>query len=237
MSKSLALRAHETEHAPLPAGDEERFAGWGVMGMPFHSGHVLAFRRFPASSIGPGYSAVWHRDPAGRWQMWQTVEPDLACPRYFSDALERSHVHGIDVAWDGPGGVTIRIPGVLKWTLDVRQTMATRVMNSAMGLVPESAWRAPWVLRLMGPVAGAVLRLGRVGLVGRTPNGQRFRTGPNRIWIVRDATATLHGRDLGPSGPLPQQGRLGDFWIPQRGVVAMGRSWFDLDGGVELGTT
>lgn len=227
MGTSLARRATDSERAPLPGGDEERFAGWGVMGLPFRSGDILAFRRFPASSIGPGYSAVWHRDPAGAWQMWQTVQPDLACPRYFSAAIERSHVSDIEVAWNDPGSVTIRIPGVLEWVLDVRPTIATRVMNTVMALLPEAAWRSPSVLRLMGPVAGAVLRLGRVALVGRTPNGQRFRTGPNRIWTVHDTVARLHGQDLGPLGPLPTQGRLGDFWIPQRGVVAMGRSWFD----------
>lgn len=100
-------------------------------------------------------------------------------------------------------------------------------MNSVMALLPEWAWRSPRVLRFMGPIAGAVLRLGHVALIGRTPNGQRFRAGPNRIWTVRAATATLHGQDLGRPGPLPEQGRLGDFWIPQRGVVALGRSWFD----------
>jgi hypothetical protein len=39
----------------------ERFAGYGVMGLPFRSGHYLALRHFPASSIGPGFRAVWHR--------------------------------------------------------------------------------------------------------------------------------------------------------------------------------
>lgn len=235
MSMSLEARAIESEHASLPRGDEERFAGWGVMGMPFASGHILAFRRFSASSIGPGYFAVWHRDPTGLWQMWQTVQPDLACPRYFSAALDRSHVRDIEVGWDGPREVTIRITGTLEWTLDIGQTIATRAMNTMMALLPESAWRSPSVLRFMGPVAGAVLGLGHVALEGRTPNGQRFRTGPHRIWTVRDAAAALYGQDLGPPGRLAEQGRLGDFWIPQQGVVAMGRSWFDLPDDSHLG--
>jgi hypothetical protein len=44
--------------ATLPAGSGERFSGYGVMGLPFRSGHILALRRFPASSIGPGYRSV-----------------------------------------------------------------------------------------------------------------------------------------------------------------------------------
>ena len=43
------------EHHPaLPSGPEERFAGYGVMGVPFSSGYILALRHFPASSVGSG---------------------------------------------------------------------------------------------------------------------------------------------------------------------------------------
>jgi hypothetical protein len=60
--------AADVERRPqLQAGAAERFFGYGVMGLPFRSGHVLGLRRFPASSIGPGYRSVWHRDAQGRW--------------------------------------------------------------------------------------------------------------------------------------------------------------------------
>ncbi len=41
------------------------------MGLPFASGHVLAMRRFPASSIGLPYTSVWHPDPEGQSAFWQ----------------------------------------------------------------------------------------------------------------------------------------------------------------------
>jgi hypothetical protein len=44
--------------AALPEGEDERFFGYAVIGLPFDSGHVLALRRFPASSIGPAYTSV-----------------------------------------------------------------------------------------------------------------------------------------------------------------------------------
>jgi hypothetical protein len=44
--------------AELPGGSEERFVGYGVMGVPFTSGHLLAMRRFPASSLGVGYTSA-----------------------------------------------------------------------------------------------------------------------------------------------------------------------------------
>ena len=59
------------QHAELPKGKEEQFAGYAVMGLPFASGHVLGLRHFPASSLGPGYTSVWHRNPGGRWVFCQ----------------------------------------------------------------------------------------------------------------------------------------------------------------------
>ena len=46
------------QNRALPPGPEERFAGYGVMGVPFSSGYVLALRHFPSSSVGPGYTSV-----------------------------------------------------------------------------------------------------------------------------------------------------------------------------------
>lgn len=70
----------------LPLGDDERFTGYGVMGLPFSSGHYLAFRCWPRTSIGPGYRAVWHRDPGGRWTLYATEPPQRSCARYLSAA-------------------------------------------------------------------------------------------------------------------------------------------------------
>ena len=35
--------------ATLPAGSRERFRGYGVMGLPFRSGHILGLRRHGAA--------------------------------------------------------------------------------------------------------------------------------------------------------------------------------------------
>lgn len=61
--------------ASLPTGPEERFNGYGVMGLPFRSGHILAMRRFSGTSIGPGYTSVWHRTPQGDWVFYATAHP------------------------------------------------------------------------------------------------------------------------------------------------------------------
>jgi hypothetical protein len=79
----------------------------------------------------------------------------------------------------------------------------------------------------MGAVASSTLGVGKVGLTGLTTRGQPFDANPLRIWRVVDASATVNGQDIGPPAPLPEQAHLGDFWIPQQGIFAMGRVFIE----------
>jgi hypothetical protein len=74
--------------------------------------------------------------------------------------------------------------------------------------------------------AGTALRAGRVRLTGLAPNGQRFIANPSMIWLATDSTAIVRGVDLGEIGPAPEQARLRDFSIPQRGVFVVGSAMF-----------
>jgi hypothetical protein len=44
---------------------------------------------------------------------------------------------------------------------------------------------------------------------------------------VREASATIGDRDLGPPAPLAAQAMLGDVPLPQRGVLIMGAFSFE----------
>jgi hypothetical protein len=226
---TVAEAAAEAEaRAQLPDGIEERFAGYGVMGLPFASGHVLAMRRFPASSIGPSYTSIWHRAPSGAWTFWQDQPPEVACPRYFSAALADARRADIELEWTGPATLRLAVPQeAFAWTTTFRPSAVTTVLNGVGSILPDRWWRTDRLLAVLGPVAGAALRVGHVGLSGEVPNGQHFRANPLKVWLAADSTASLAGEDFGPPGPLPQQARLGDFWIPQRGVFAVGRAFFD----------
>lgn len=218
------------EQSVLPKGDSERFSGYGVMGLPFASGHVLGLRRFPASSVGPGYTSVWHRDPDGRWTFYQDVQPEQACPRYFGRDISDTFVRDIDISWTAPRSLTVTMgEGVdLHWQAFLSTTPVTRAMNALSDKVPERLWTSEGFLRAMGAVAGPALRAGRVGLTGRVPSGQSFMANPLKVWVIDSSRAILGDRDLGDPGPLEQQARLGDFWIPQRGIFAIGRALFEL---------
>jgi hypothetical protein len=45
--------------------------------------------------------------------------------------------------------------------------------------------------------------------------------------LIEGSTAFVGGTDLGEPGPLEEQDSLADFWIPQRGLFAVGGSFFE----------
>ena len=101
-----------------------------------------------------------------------------------------------------------------------------RAFNLVGSMMPDRAWRSAGLLRRMGPLAGRILGVGAIGLVGSVPNGQSFVANPMQIWCVTEATATLGQTDFGAPGPLDEQASLGDFVIPKKGVFALGRAFF-----------
>ncbi|MEV4236587.1 hypothetical protein ACIBJI_19865 [Nocardia sp. NPDC050408] len=215
-------------HTTLPSGEEqERFSGYGVMGMPFVSGHYLALRHFPASSVGAGYDSVWHRDPAGEWVIYSNISPEASCARYFGSALEDARVEHISVTWTGPSAFTVEVPDRLVWDLELGRSAATAAMTGLGRILPAPLWRRPAVLALMSRVAGPALGVGRVRLSGTSPNGQWFRANPRMLWTVENSAARIDGIDIGPPGPLAEQARLGDFWLPQRGMFIVGEAYFE----------
>lgn len=217
--------AYVERHAQLPAGPGERFYGYGLMGLPFESGHYLALRRWPANSLGRAYRSVWHRDPAGSWVFYGDTPPEVSCPRYFGSAVSETHLADIGIEWHGPNELTVTVAGVLQWDLTLRGTSATRALTSTGRMMPAKLWRSAVVLRGLGRIAGLTLQGGRIRLTGHAPNGQWFLNNPRLIWVVASSHATVNGIDLGRPGPLAEQARLGDFWLPQRGIFAVGEAY------------
>jgi hypothetical protein len=213
----------------IPAGAGERFTVYAALGVAFASGHVLAMRRVPASPIGGAYTSVWLRDPAGRWVVFSDRPPEEACPRYFGRALSQALVAPIVLRWSGPRRLELEVASArLTWTMDLEATRTTRVLNRVAALLPAGLWYRAWFLALMGRLAGRLLGTGRLGLAGRVPNGQRFLAVPKQVWMVARSQVRLDGRDLGPMQPLRAPIRLADFWIPGRGLFAMGETAFEV---------
>jgi hypothetical protein len=223
--KEPAHFARQREEKPeLPAGDCERVSGYGVMGLPFRSGHVLGLRRWTASSVGEAFTSIWHRNPEGRWTFYESAPCEVACTRYFGAAVERQRIGAIRLEWETPHRLRIRAAdAVVDWTVEIGSTPVTRMMSAVGSILPTATWRWSPVLRAMGQFAGWALGVGTVRLTGLTSNGQHFDANPLRIWYVTGGRAVVEGQDLGPIGALPEQARMADFYFPQRGIFAVGR--------------
>ena len=212
---------------PARAGRDD-VAGFALVGQPFASGDLLCLRCFPASSFGPGYASVWHRSPEGSWTVDTSVRPDLSCPRFIGSAVSRVVETPVEVEWTGPSDLTVSVPAAdLSWQLRAASTPVTRMMNAMMALMPAALFRSNSVLAMMSLMSTAMLSAGRFRLNGHVPNGQWFQAGPRRVWVVREASATIGGRDLGRPAPLAVQAMLGDVPLPQRGVLMMGAFSFE----------
>jgi hypothetical protein len=210
----------------LPPGDDERVVGFGVMGLPFASGHYLAYRDFASTSFSPAYKSVWHRDPDGVWTFYATTPGPQSCSRFLSSVTPVDPVVcDIEATWETPWSLLISVDGLLDWHVDIRTTTTTRLLSAIAGRMPTAAWTNRRMLAAMSLIIGRLLRVGAIRLAGNVPNGQEFRIAPTRVWAVADSTAALGDEDLGPVGPLSEQGRLADFRLPQRGicVIAQGR--------------
>jgi hypothetical protein len=212
----------------LPDGDDERFTGFGVMGLPFESGHYLALRQFPSASFAPAYLSVWHRDPAGNWTFYATTPAEQSCARYFSSAAGNGAVQcDIDFTWITPWWFRVTIPGLLEWSVHMQSTFASRTLTTVAGLLPESAWTNRSMLAVIGGIAGVTLRAGEIRLSGAAPNGQHFMVAPRKVWAVSASRAILRGEDLGPIGRLAEQAKLADFRPPQTGICVVGTGHFE----------
>jgi hypothetical protein len=226
MNARSIIEAFERD-AGLVEGAGDRFSGYAIMGVPFQSGHLLALRRFSASSIGPAYTAVWHRDPSGRWTFYSTVAPDLSCARYFGGQVERNVVVPIEIAWADSTRFRVVVGDAMEWHVALSTSFATWTLNAIARTIPERAWQMPAVLRLMGVAAKVTLNTGPLNLTGHTPNGHRFVANPRRLWLIESSYAIVDGVSVGPVGPLAIQASLGDLLLPQRGVFALARSRFE----------
>jgi hypothetical protein len=222
--KTPAEYARSVEDRPVLApGDGERVYGYGVMGLPFASGHVLGLRRWAASSVGDRFTSIWHRGPSGRWTFYESTRSEVACTPYLEADVEGVQEGPIVLDWEGPNRLRVRTAdGGVDWEIALGGTTATRMM-SATGNMHGPAWRSGPFLKAMGVTAGRVLGVGNVQITGPTSNHQHSAANPLRIWYVTASHAVVEGEDLGPIGRLDEQAPTADFHFPQRGIFALGR--------------
>ncbi|GAA4902373.1 hypothetical protein GCM10025789_21350 [Tessaracoccus lubricantis] len=213
-----------------PWAGHEYVKGWGVFGLPFDSGHVLALRVFPENDFG-SYRTIWHRDPEGRWSIHvDGPRLDTACPRYYGAACTFTGFSHIDVTWTGPRSLSATMDQpALQWTMTAHEPLALRLLNPLSAKLPLSSWRPRLLIRARELLAKR-LGMGDLKLRGRMPSGHTGTLMPQRMFLIDSARARLDGLDLGNPVVLNDPPRIGDVPLPARGVLAIGGGmWRILD--------
>jgi hypothetical protein len=224
---TLTTAIHEDMgEAPWP--DHEYVRGWGVFGLPFDSGHVLALRVFPQSSFGP-YRTVWHRDPEGRWSIYADApRVEHACPRYYGPACAYVGKAGIELRWTGPRTLRVTMDEpALDWTLTAARSPLMGVLNPLSAALPLASWRPRPLVRARERLAQA-LGMGRIQMSGVMPSGHSGLLMPQRMYLVDESSAVLDGVDLGRPTRLREAPEIGGVPLPARGVLAVGQAMWPI---------
>jgi hypothetical protein len=221
--------AIQLEEAPrLPAGTQERFSGYGVLGVGFASGHILGLRRMAASSLGPAFTSVWHRDPGGVWTFYVDAEPERTCGRYFGLVGRVVCADRIIISWQSPNSLSVRVPDArLGWAVHLASSRGARTLGRLRRWVPRGVQERAAIRRSLAAVARHLLGLEGLTLSGVAPSGHRFRMEAHDYWVVDASSARYHGQHLGPPITLRTPARLGGFTIPVWGVFTTGDAFFD----------
>jgi hypothetical protein len=221
LATTLSALPERQGEPPWPG--HEYVKGWGVFGLPFDSGHVLALRVFPENDFSP-YRTLWHRDPEGRWAIYVDGESaDTACPRYYGPACAHVGYAKIQLEWTGPTSLRVSVDRpALEWTLTAHETPVLRVMNRVGPRMPLSTWRSPRLLAAREVMARRLVGIGRIKMSGTMPSGHRGILMPQRMYLVDETSAVLDGVDLGRATRVDVNPTIGEVPLPARGVLAVG---------------
>jgi hypothetical protein len=208
---------------PLPAGPGDRYAGYAVLDLRFSSGDVLALRRFPTTSVGIGFTSVWHRGPDGVWTLYADVPSGQGCGRHFGALASHAVVAPMRIHWSDARALSIEVDSGqrLKWKVELASSAVTTAFNVAATVLPPSWWTNRRALKITQPLVDLGLWVGRLRLFDRLPDGVCVRVLPQALWAVDASRAVLAGRDFGPLKTYPGN-RPVNLWPQRRSLFAAG---------------
>jgi hypothetical protein len=199
----------------------ERLQGLAVLGVTFESGHVLALRHFEQTNAGPGFTALWMREPNGDWHFFSTNPPERSCAKYVLPELaDQTHVH---TNWTDDRTLRVDVPAIsLRWYIEFAESRRTRFVSAVMRRVPASVLGTRGGSTVAG--LGARMGLGADGLrfAGDVATGQIFHGIPRQVWQVSRSNAAANTFDFGPMVQRNQQEKFGDFYIPAAPLALAG---------------
>lgn len=223
------LESLPPDNKQSPWKGHEHVRGYGVFGLPLSSGHTLALRVFPANDFAP-YVTIWHQTPDSRWTIfYDAIRSDIACPRYYGNAVDRTSPARIKLNWlsDAVLHISMKQPE-LEWTVWMHEPFYLRVMNAISKRMPFWTWKHTALLKLREWMARQ-LGIGKIKLAGYMPSGHFGILMPKRMYFIHRTQVKLDGIDLGKPVVLKTNPKIGDVPLPARGIFAIGEAYWEIE--------
>lgn len=223
--------SHELQHIEPRAQNSpwpgyEHYRGYGVMMLPYSSGHLLGLRVFPQNDFAP-YRSVWHCTPEGEWSIYNDG-PSLqtTCPRWWGPALRHAELSDIELNWAGPNELQVKMKEPsLEWTMEMAAPPLLKRANAINAGIPLRAWKLRPFIRLQEWLARQVLDMGNVRFSFVTPSGKEAVVIPQKIFLIRSSRAVWRGHDLGSPARLPETPHIGEVPLPKDPVFMIGQAY------------
>lgn len=225
MNLASEAGAIEPRTTTSPWPDHEHVRGYGVLELPFSSGHLPGLRVWPQTDFLPWVS-VWHRTPDGDWSIYSDgPSVETTCPRYWKPALQRAALANVDVTWTGPAELRVEMDDPrLFWTMSIRAPPHLRGLNAVSASLPLWTWKPAPLRRVREWIADRLLGMGDVRLAFTSASGHEARIMPEQIFFVDESEAVLDGRSLGDPVRLETNPTIGGVPTPTRPVFVLGQA-------------
>ena len=221
---TLEYQSGESERA---IGDPlQPFHGLFVPGIRFESGHSVWLFDFETTPTPlNGYCEVWLVTPDGERILFVESEAVGEEVSRYHD-FDRITTADIDRAWSGRDELHLAVTAVddteLVLDVELTQTPRSRIVSAMSRLTPTPVARSGLGGWMTNMSLNEFLGLGGLKAAGRTETGKRYHGEPERIALVKDATATLDGDDLGPVVSPSEAVTFGDIPLTDRPVFFFG---------------
>jgi len=225
MNLASKLQKIEPHVQPSPWAGHEHYRGYGVMVLPFSSGHLLGLRVFPENDFAP-YQSVWHRTPAGDWSIYNDGPSlETTCPRWWGPALRYTELTSIELTWTGPNELRVEMERPrLVWTMSMTAPPLLRALNALSAEQPLWTWKPAPLLWIREWIAKQFLAMGDLHFSFVTPSGQQAIIMPEQIFFIDSSEEVLEGDDLGQPVRLDLNPTIGEVPLPKRPTFMIGQA-------------
>lgn len=203
-----------------------RFSGFFSPGLYFAAGHAMRLYNFTSTppSVDPFFQ-IWMAAPDGKKILY--IDPESASA-VVAQWYRFDETIGADIQWQWDQSDLLQIHmkaddgATLDLELRLGSSAGTALLNTMVRLAPRWMLFAGPMLTLSSFAFNALLGLGGVHIAGHTETGKPYVTEADELAVVRDASATLNGDNLGDLTQPPRPISFGPSRVADRPIVARG---------------